>query len=89
VWISPKNHQIVGERLEALRKTAGLTQTELAKRLKKPQSFVSSFESGQRRVDLLEFANIVAALGGNPKTVSAAIFDVIGRAPAIRRKGSV
>ena len=33
---------------------AGVAQDELAFRLRKPQSFVSAHERGQRRVDLLE-----------------------------------
>lgn len=43
--------------LRALRKArtdAGLTQVEVARKLKRPQSFVSNCESGERRVDLIE-----------------------------------
>jgi len=77
VWIGPENHVIVGKALEAARKKAGLTQVELAKRLKKPQSFVSSYEGGQRRIDLLEFAQIAESLGADPKVISAQIFASI------------
>lgn len=79
MWISPDKHKIVGEHLEAVRKSAGVTQMQLAKRLRKPQSFISSYESGQRRVDLLEFASIVRALGGDPRDVCKSIFDEIPR----------
>src|ERR1700681_3448139 len=37
------------------RKTAGLTQHQLAKRLRRPQSFVAKYEGGARRVDVVEF----------------------------------
>jgi transcriptional regulator with XRE-family HTH domain len=77
VWINPEKHKIVGEHLEATRKAAGVTQMELAKRLRKPQSFVSSYENGQRRVDLLEIASIVLALGGDPQVVCSGILDEI------------
>lgn len=43
--------------LQALRKTreaAGLTQVQAARRLHRPQSFVSKCESGERRVDVVE-----------------------------------
>lgn len=44
------------------RKRAHLTQVELAQRLAKPQSYVSKFERGERRLDLIEFLDIADAL---------------------------
>ena len=41
-------------RLGAARKDAGLTQVEVARRLRKSQAFVSKSESGDRRVDVIE-----------------------------------
>jgi transcriptional regulator with XRE-family HTH domain len=52
--------------LRGARKDAGMTQQELANRLKRPQSFVSAYESGQRRIEVLEFLQIVGALGADP-----------------------
>lgn len=49
--------------LKQLREDAGLTQEELADRLKKDQSFVSRFERGERRLDLIELAEIATACG--------------------------
>ena len=37
-------------RLRSARKAAGMTQTDVAKALRRPQSFVSNCESGERRV---------------------------------------
>lgn len=48
------------------RKKAGLSQAELAKRLAKPQSFVSKFERGERRLDVIEFRSVAEALGLDP-----------------------
>jgi hypothetical protein len=73
VWVRPGDHKIVGDCLAAIRKRAGVTQQELARRLGKPQSFVSSYEQGQRRIDLLEFLLIVEALGADPRRVFAGI----------------
>lgn len=42
------------KRLKAARRAAGMTQTEAAKALGKPQSFVSKCESGERRLDVIE-----------------------------------
>jgi transcriptional regulator with XRE-family HTH domain len=48
--------------IEARRK-AGLTQIELAQKLSKPQSFVSKYELGERRLDVVEFLEVTEALG--------------------------
>ena len=42
---------------------AGLTQLELASRLGIPQSFVSKYESGERRLDVLELRLVCQAVG--------------------------
>ena len=45
------------ERLRAARRQAGLTQIEVSRTLRKPQSFVSKCESGERRVDVIELCD--------------------------------
>lgn len=52
-------------RLRAAREAAGLTQVEVAKKLKKPQSWVSKSETGERRVDAVELCEIAKVLGAN------------------------
>ena len=49
--------------LREVRKENGLTQSDLAARLKKPQSFVSKYESGERRLDLVELEEICKKVG--------------------------
>jgi len=49
--------------LREKRREAGLRQADLAKRLGQPQSFVSKYESGERRLDILELHRICHALG--------------------------
>jgi len=48
------------------RKGAGLSQADLAERLGKPQSFVSKFERGERRLDVVEFRQVADAIGIEP-----------------------
>lgn len=49
--------------LRELREQAGLRQADLASRLGKPQSYVSKFESGERRLDFLEVRDVCRAIG--------------------------
>ncbi|NCU41998.1 MAG: XRE family transcriptional regulator [Candidatus Moranbacteria bacterium] len=42
------------ERLKKARKEAGLRQIDVAKKLKRPQSYISRVESGEYRLDILE-----------------------------------
>jgi len=47
------------------RREAGLTQSELARQLDRPQSYISKYERGERRVDVVEFLDIARALDIN------------------------
>lgn len=49
--------------LKQIRLDASLTQAQLAKRLSRPQSFVSKYESGERRLDILELRQVCRASG--------------------------
>jgi transcriptional regulator with XRE-family HTH domain len=51
------------ELLKQVRNEAGLRQIDLATRLKQPQSYISKYESGERRLDLLELNQICKACG--------------------------
>jgi transcriptional regulator with XRE-family HTH domain len=48
------------------RKQAQLTQTQLAAQLRKPQSFVSKYERGERRLDVIELLDVCQRLGADP-----------------------
>jgi transcriptional regulator with XRE-family HTH domain len=48
------------------RKQEGLTQSELAQRLRRPQSFVAKYEGGERRLDIVEFVAIATTMGADP-----------------------
>ena len=49
--------------LREIRIEAGLTQMELAERIERDQTFVSKYESGQRRLDVLELREICQSVG--------------------------
>lgn len=48
--------------LRQLREEAGLTQVQVAAELGVPQSFVSKYESGERRLDVIELKHVAQAL---------------------------
>ncbi|WP_080757178.1 helix-turn-helix transcriptional regulator [Edwardsiella piscicida] len=55
-------YQLIIKSLKARRIALKITQTQLAEALGKPQSFVSKIESGERRLDIIEFVHIARQL---------------------------
>jgi len=60
------------------RNAAGLTQVALAKLLRRPQSFVSKYETGERRLDVIELIEVSEALGADPAAIVRALRRVAG-----------
>lgn len=56
IW--SRQNQLLQQTLKELRVGASLTQLQLAEKLMKPQSYVSKYESGERRLDLIELKEI-------------------------------
>ncbi len=61
--------------LKQARLDAGLTQAELANRLKRPQSFVAKYENGERRIEVVELVEIAAAVGADPLDIVKIVRD--------------
>lgn len=61
-FIGSSQKHILQDLLKQHRLNANLKQTELAEILEQSQSFVSKYESGERRLDLLELGEICQAL---------------------------
>lgn len=57
--------------LRSLRQEAGLTQTAVADSLGVPQSYVSKYETGERRLDVVETARVARALGHTLESVAS------------------
>jgi transcriptional regulator with XRE-family HTH domain len=60
--LTSKEESVLRSLLSNLRSEANLRQVDLADRLGKPQSFVSKYESGERRLDLIELREICLVL---------------------------
>ncbi|MGH6955126.1 MAG: helix-turn-helix domain-containing protein [Caulobacteraceae bacterium] len=61
--LSSDAYAVFVEAVVAARRRQRVTQAELARRLGKPQSYVSKSERRQRRIDVVEFIAISEALG--------------------------
>lgn len=62
---------VLQEILTNLRADAQLTQKQLSKQLNRPQSYVSKYESGERKLTLMEIRSIVISCGSNLETFVA------------------
>ncbi len=59
------------------RKSRNLTQQVLAARLGKPQSFVSKYESGERRLDVIEYLDVSKAIGIDPIPIISELMSAL------------
>ena len=75
--LGSRRHKALIALLIERREACGMTQTQLANRLGQYQSFVARLESGQRRVDVVEFLELAEVLG----------FDAAKALAAVRRAG--
>lgn len=70
-----RRHNKLRTILREARGAAGLTQQELADRLKRSDNFVSYVELGDRMLDVLEFIEYVEALGADPRKLFAKLIE--------------
>lgn len=61
-----QKYEYLRSELKKARLEAGLLQADLAKILKKPQSYISKVESGERGLDIIEYLNYCGGLGLEP-----------------------
>ena len=72
---SPR-HEALRVFLVERRKRAGLTQSEVARRLHRYQSYVANVETGQKRIDVVEFVAFAEAIGFDPAKAISKIASV-------------
>lgn len=63
---------IFQDMIREARLNAGLTQAKLAQKLGKPQSYIAKYETGERRLDVIELLDILDAIGGDAAKFIAA-----------------
>ena len=80
-----QEYQAALNEIRELRRAAGLTQRALASLLDVSPSWVAKVESGERRLDLLEFYRLCLSCGRDPAGVSKRLFKVFRSGQAGRR----
>lgn len=76
-FLHSPQHDALRKLLIALRQKQNLTQKSLAERLKKPQSYVSKYEIGEKNIDVIEFINITKALNSDPALTINNLLELI------------
>lgn len=77
---SRDHYKTLRVKLRDARIAAGLTQTDVAKRLGKPQSYVSKIETGERQIDVIEFVELALASGSHPSAILSDLYvEMFGR----------
>ena len=66
-------HRALISVMVAARRAAGLTQRQLAAKLKRSNSFVWKLEAGERQINVLEFIEIARTLGVKASALMAEI----------------
>ena len=73
-------NDIFRELLKEKRVAKDLTQADVAKSLGVPQSYVSKYESGERRLDFVETTEVCEALGTRIEDLAAAYSAKLAKA---------
>lgn len=85
------DYQRLLDLLRGVRRELGVTQIDLGQRLDNTQAFVSKFERGERRLDVVEFVEVCEALGVPPLEMFARYLErrqgdtPLGRKTSVRR----
>ena len=72
--IYSKEHKKLREILKRERKKAGLRQVDIATRTSRSQAYISKFEKGDLRLDVVDFVRVCQSIGCDPHLVIDEIF---------------
>lgn len=72
--------------IKSVRLAAGFTQQQVADALERPQSFVAKYESGERRLDVVEFMEVCEAIDIEPSTIINALLVLRRGYTAVRKR---
>lgn len=86
---SRDDYDVLRTMLKQHRQAAGVPQAELAAKLDSRQSFVSKYETGERRLDVIELRRICLALGTDLPTFVARYEQELRKRTRARGRTSV
>lgn len=72
--IYSQEHQKLREILRRERMAAGLRQSDIAKETNRSQAYISKFEKGDLRLDVVDFVRVCQSIGCDPHKVLDEIF---------------
>jgi transcriptional regulator with XRE-family HTH domain len=72
---SPRHRALVDLIIQE-RKARDLTQVQVAKKLRRYQSYITLLETGQRRLDVIEFMDIAEAIGFDPRAAIKRLYKI-------------
>lgn len=78
-------YAVLRDLLRELRTEKGLTQVQLSETLGMPQSYVSKYETGERRLDVIELREVCQSLG---TTLAAFAKKLEARLPEAKKGGA-
>lgn len=78
-------YAVLRDLLRELRTEKGLTQVQLSETLGMPQSYVSKYETGERRLDVIELREVCQSLG---TTLAAFAKKLEARLPESKKGGA-
>ena len=77
--IYSRQGQCLRETIAELRRQAGLTQRQLAAKLRREHNLIGRLELGERRLDVVEFYWLCKACGGDPEKKAAELMRRLAR----------
>jgi len=75
--LGSREHRELIALLVQKRRDAGLTQEDVAKQMRWPQSYISKIESGDRRLDVIEFIRIASVIGFDAGAIAQELQELI------------
>jgi transcriptional regulator with XRE-family HTH domain len=70
-------HQKFARWVKDTRESLGMSQAQFAKRIGQSQSFIARTETGERRMDIVEFIAFAEALGATPPRLFKTVYERI------------